>query len=129
MQTEQEKERDCVFRPELSVKIDPAGTREVKGMDKFVERQKMASEARREKEKVLSRNPGDNWVHKTTIPKGFSFTNLVVAVLTVRKRNIRGKTRWLIAGRRILMRTTRDLKRKCIETYKNSLNSQLLLFT
>jgi len=77
MRTEQEKEKDCVFRPELSTKIEPAVIKEVRGMDKFIERQKIASEAKKEKEKLLNRNPGDHWVNKKTIPKGFSFTTLV----------------------------------------------------
>ena len=46
-------------------------------MDKFVKRQKIASEARKEKERLLNKNNGDKWVKKTTVFQEFSLTNSV----------------------------------------------------
>lgn len=77
-QNEQEEEKECVFKPELSTRLDVSPAREVKGVDKFVERQKIASDIKREKEALLNKDAAKNWTKKVTVPEGFSFTNSVV---------------------------------------------------
>lgn len=75
---EKEEEKSCVFKPELSAKqpaepsVTPIG--EIKGVSKFMERQKVANEARKEKELYQRRDIGANWVRKVTIPAEFKLT-------------------------------------------------------
>ena len=85
MENEEEKDRECIFKPELSTRIDISGIKEVKGVNKFIERQKIATEARKEKEACLNKNQGQNWVKRVTIPEGFSFTNSVKYIVNIGK--------------------------------------------
>jgi len=75
---EQEEEKSCIFKPEISTKIEPAQPPEItsiKGVNKFFERQKIASEARKEKEMLLRRDIGANWSRKITVPTEFNFAS------------------------------------------------------
>ncbi len=75
---EKEEEKSCVFRPELSAKVSDVHdvpVTEIKGVAKFFERQKVASEARKEKELYQRRDIGTNWVRKVTVPAEFNLTN------------------------------------------------------
>ena len=78
----------CVFKPNLYSKYEPIAVNEVKGMDKFVERQKMATEIKSQKEKLLNKNNGKRWVRKTTVPKEFSLKTMVNNKLIFRKEVI-----------------------------------------
>ena len=59
--SEQEKSRECSFRPEISLHIEQdiaeKEVNEIKGIDKFLARQKAANEAKRMKEKYKLRGP------------------------------------------------------------------------
>jgi len=66
-----------LFRPELNARVDVSPIKEIKGMNKFIERQKTANEIKKEKEASLNKNLAKNWTKKVTIPEGFSFTNSV----------------------------------------------------
>lgn len=70
----QEKEHSCVFRPEISTRVEPTVVKEVKGMDQFVERQKMAKEAKEKLELIKNKDIASNWVRRVTIPEEFNFS-------------------------------------------------------
>lgn len=77
---EQEVEQSCVFTPninsEFSSKALTSSTPNAKGVAKFLERQKVAMEARKEKELYYqNRDIGSNWVRKTTVPEEFSLSS------------------------------------------------------
>ena len=77
----QEEERSCVFKPELSSRLESAtssavpSTKHIRGVNKFIERQKIASEARKEKEMYQRRDIGANWIRKVTVPNEFNFAS------------------------------------------------------
>ena len=81
-----EVEKSCVFKPEIISKTGEHGSEanfsDIKGVSKFIERQKNANEARKEKELYQQRDIGANWVRKTTVPTEFSITKSVKIVVS-----------------------------------------------
>ena len=80
---EKEEEKSCVFKPELSTNrsaetAPPPNIDEIKGVTKFKERQKIANEARLEKELYQRRDIGANWIRKTTVPMEFTLSTSVL---------------------------------------------------
>lgn len=67
------KERECLFKPALSARLEGVNAKEVRGMRKFVKRQRRANETKKAKEKLKNTVLGTNWVRRITIPEGFSF--------------------------------------------------------
>ena len=89
-QTEQEQDRECIFKPETSVRFEQSSIKEIKGLEQFVERQKLGMEARKEKEKLQFRNNADNWASKTAIIKGMStMTSVIIRIIVDTKRENR----------------------------------------
>ena len=67
-----EEEQSCAFAPEINPTLSaPSPATKAKGVDKFIERQRLAMEARLEKELLMRRDIGLNWVRKTTVPSEF----------------------------------------------------------
>ena len=79
----QDEEQSCVFVPAINPAIatPSAITTKAKGVDKFIDRQRIALEARQEKELLMRRDIGLNWVRKTTIPSEFRLLTSVFPLL------------------------------------------------
>jgi len=67
---ENEEERECVFTPNINPRRCSFFSGEMKGVEVFVERQKVARE---NKERAKPKNIASNWVRRITIPKEFTF--------------------------------------------------------
>jgi len=59
---EQEQEKECIFKPEISTKLEQVPMKDIKGLEQFIERQKTALDARKEKAKLEYRNSGESWI-------------------------------------------------------------------
>ena len=92
---EKEEEKSCVFRPEISAStpdlVVDTEIKAIKGVAKFIERQKIANEARIEKELYQRRDIGANWVRKTTVPAEFSLATSVKIYYYNNKQINRGR--------------------------------------
>jgi len=73
----QEEERSYVFKPDITNKIEPLVMKEVKGMNQFVERQRVAKEAKEKLEIAKNKDIASNWVRRITIPEEFNFSTTV----------------------------------------------------
>ena len=82
---DQIEEKSCVFKPEISSKKEPGIIKEVKGMKKFLTRQKLAKDTKKELEMERQKDLGKNWVRHTTIPKEFHFNKVIVSIIKLGK--------------------------------------------